>query len=123
MNIPQLHNEDVPVETILRYTLKENVELKKKVLRLQDNISFLEKQIESFKKWQGRMASYKCKYWLNEGLALADQLPPLDEVQEMRKLYGNCQKFMMYYTQLMKVAKNVDVYMGKIKKDNDENRD
>ena len=47
-------NQEVPLETIYRYTLKENAKLKAETEHLKSKIRRLENSIKAFKQWQKR---------------------------------------------------------------------
>ena len=67
-------NRGVPPETILRHAMREKQQeieaLQSEIERLQSEIAWRDEAIAAFKSWQSKMASYKCDYWLTEGLKL-----------------------------------------------------
>lgn len=74
-----MKNKEVPSETIWRNAYKnaqiEIGKLKSENDELKYKLEQKEKAIKEFKKWQGKVATYKWKYWLTEGLKLADEQP------------------------------------------------
>lgn len=74
-----MKNKEVPSETIWRNAYKnaqiEIGKLKSENDELRYKLNQKEKAIREFKKWQGRVATYKWRYWLTEGLKLADEQP------------------------------------------------
>lgn len=80
-------NEDVPAEAILRQVLIENGKLKSEIDELKDTLARRDAAIAAFKKWQGKMATYKWQYWFHEGLKLADEKPDDSVLVKMRSLF------------------------------------
>lgn len=95
-------NADVPAETIVRHLAKEIGELKSEICHLKHVIEQKDRAIEDFKKWQSRVAFYHCKYWLNEGMRLAQNPPEIDPVflATVKGYLGLNTKFDMYHNKL-----------------------
>lgn len=110
------NNKDVPIETILRHTLKEKGQLESEVAYLEEENKKLRKMIVDFKKWQSHVATYKYKYWLTYGLELMEQKPSKEEISSLRRLFGTYQQFDLLYNKLLRMSQNLDVYCGKLTK-------
>ena len=109
------NNNDVPIETILRHTLKEKGQLESEIAYLEDENKKLRKMIADFKKWQSHVATYKYSYWLTQGLELMEQKPPYEEISSLRRFFGTYQQFDYLYKKLLRMSENLDVYSGKLK--------
>ena len=57
-------NQEVPLETIYRYTLQENARLKAENEQLESKIKKLENSITSFKKWQRKVVERNYEFWI-----------------------------------------------------------
>ena len=79
-------NEDVPVETILKYVLVENGQLKSEVQRLEYELSICKRQIKGFKKWQEEYTHKSWQYWLDYALSLSDVDIDREKIKAARKI-------------------------------------
>lgn len=98
-------NKDVPAEAIVKQLLIECGKLKSEIAYLEEEISRRDKAISEFKEWQKKVCDQKYKYWLNEGLKIAEREPPLAEVNALREILGNDATCMRYINRLEKVMK------------------
>lgn len=112
----KMQNKDVPIETILRYTLREKGQLESEIAYLENENKKLRKMIADFKKWQSHVATYKYNYWLTQGLELMEQKPSKEEISSLRRFFGTYQQFDFLYNKLLRMSRNLDVYCGKLTK-------
>ena len=96
-------NRGVPPETILRHAMREKQQeieaLQSEIERLQSEIAWRDEAIAAFKSWQSKMASYKCDYWLTEGLKLMEEQPEEPRFRALRRLVINSGKFCAHFRQ------------------------
>lgn len=90
-----MYNKDVPPEAISRQLIKENKQLKVEINILKDEINNLkniiywkDKAISEFKVWQSKVALYKYKYWLAEGLKFVNEGVDLQQIETLRRFFG-----------------------------------
>jgi hypothetical protein len=83
-----MYNKDVPPEAIARQLIKENKQLKVEINILKDEINNLKNAITAFKKWQSKVALYKYKYWLAEGLKFVNEGVDLQQIETLRRFFG-----------------------------------
>lgn len=90
-----MYNKDVPPEAIARQLIKENKQLKVEINILKDEINNLkniihwkDKAISDFKVWQSKVALYKYKYWLAEGLKFINEGVDLQQIETLRRFFG-----------------------------------
>ena len=75
-------SNDIPIEAVLKQTLIENGKLRSEIEYLESELCRLKDAVAAFKVWQGKVATYKWQYWLNEGIAMASEKP--DEATRKR---------------------------------------
>ena len=90
-------NEDVPPETILKYVIKEKYMLQLEVEQLRAKLRRKDEAIAAFKKWQSRMAQYKCRYWLSAGMKLLEEQPDEERFKEFRNLVSHYESFELHF--------------------------
>ena len=110
----KIQNKDVPIETILRYTLREKGQLESEVAYLEEENKRLRKMIADFKKWQSHVATYKYNYWLTQGLEHMEQKPPQEEVVNLRRLLGTSLQYDRLYNKLIKMSKKLDLHSNRL---------
>ncbi len=84
-----IQNKDVPDTAIIRQLIKENEQLKKEINRLNDALILKNRAIADFKVWQSKIALYKYKYWLAEGLKLANESVDMKQVETLRRFFAH----------------------------------
>lgn len=82
-------NKDVPRETIMRHVLLENGKLKSEVDYLKNELEKRDKMIAAFKKWQSKVCEYKWRYWLTNGVALAEEKPDKNVLHQLVKFLSS----------------------------------
>lgn len=90
-------NEGVPPETILKYVIKEKRALQLEVEQLRAELERKDKAIAAFKKWQSKMAKYKCDYWLSEGMKLMEEQPEEKRFKQFRRIVLHYERFNLHF--------------------------
>ncbi len=80
-------NQEVPLETIYRYTLKENVKLKDENEHLKSKIRKLENSITSFKKWQRKVIERNYEYWISNAKEVIGEGIDREESLELLRFF------------------------------------
>ena len=80
-------NQEVPLETIYRYTLQENARLKAENEQLESKIKKLENSITSFKKWQKKVVERNYEYWINNAKEIIGEGVDRQECRELLRFF------------------------------------
>ena len=73
-------NQEVPLETIYRYTLQENA-------RLKEENEQLENSITSFKKWQRKVVERNYEFWINNAKEIIEEGVDRQECRELLRFF------------------------------------
>lgn len=82
-------NNDVPIEAAFKQLLIENGKLKSEIEYLEHELELKTKAIDKFKEWQKKMAEFKAKEWLDEGIRLVAQGKENDKLRKQFKTLRN----------------------------------
>ena len=80
-------NQEVPLETIYRYTLQENARLKAENEQLESKIRKLENSITSFKKWQRKVIESNYEYWISNAKEVIGEGIDREESLELLRFF------------------------------------
>ena len=80
-------NQEVPLETIYRYTLQENARLKAENEQLESKIKKLENSITSFKKWQRKVVERNYEFWINNAKEIIGEGVDRQECRELLRFF------------------------------------
>ena len=80
-------NQEVPLETIYRYTLQENARLKAENEQLESKIKKLENSIASFKKWQRKVVERNYEFWINNAKEIIGEGVDRQECRELLRFF------------------------------------
>ena len=80
-------NQEVPLETIYRYTLQENARLKAENEQLESKIKKLENSITSFKKWQRKVVERNYEFWINNAKEIIEEGVDRQECRELLRFF------------------------------------
>ena len=80
-------NQEVPLETIYRYTLQENARLKAENEQLENKIKKLENTITSFKKWQRKVVERNYEFWINNAKEIIGEGVDRQECRELLRFF------------------------------------
>ena len=101
-------NNDVPPEAIIRQQRLEMIRLRQEIDELKSKLELREKAIAEFKKWQSKVAERNYSYWLNEGLKLAHNQPDKEQLNHLKNLLGNFDRYKRYLTYIERAAAQVE---------------
>ena len=80
-------NQEIPLETIYRYTLQENARLKAENEQLESKIKKLENSITSFKKWQRKVVERNYEFWINNAKEIIGEGVDRQECRELLRFF------------------------------------
>ena len=80
-------NQEVPLETIYRYTLQENARLKAENEQLENKIKKLENSITSFKKWQRKVVERNYEFWIHNAKEIIGEGVDRQECRELLRFF------------------------------------
>ena len=80
-------NQEVPLETIYRYTLQENARLKAENEQLASKIKKLENSITSFKKWQRKVVERNYEFWIHNAKEIIGEGVNRQECRELLRFF------------------------------------
>ena len=105
-----MRNESVPSEAIIRQLVKENKQLKLQVRELKNKLQCKENAIEAFKEWQVKYAENRVKYWLNQGIELAQLKDKIDkkELEHIKTVLFHYDKYKRQINKLDHIVKQIE---------------
>ena len=86
-------NQEVPLETIYRYTLQENARLKAENEQLESKIKKLENSITSFKKWQRKVVERNYEFWIHNAKEIIGEGVDRQECRELPRFFTAYSRF------------------------------
>lgn len=108
-------NQEVPLETIHRYTLKENARLKAENERLESKIVMLERSISSFKKWQKKIVERNFEYWISNAKEIIGEGIERQECRELLRFFRAYETYNGTINHLLRAKEKMEENAEKLK--------
>ena len=108
-------NQDVPLETIYRYTLQENARLKAENEQLENKIKKLENSITSFKKWQRKVVERNYEFWINNAKEIIGEDVDRQECRELLRFFKAYEAYNGAINSLLRHKEKMEEYADKLK--------
>ncbi len=112
-------NQEVPLETIYRYTLKENAKLKAETEHLKSKIRRLENSIKAFKQWQKKVVERNYEFWIQNAKEMIGEGVDRQECKELLSFFqayeaynGSINSLLRYREKMEKNAEKLKTRYG-----------
>lgn len=108
-------NQEVPLETLYRHTLKENAMLKDEIALLESKIEKQENAIAAFKKWQRKVAERNYQYWINRAREIIGEGIDREESRELLRFFRAYDAYNGTINSLLRVKEKMEENAEKLK--------